>query len=79
MLVPVILVNAMSIIIKTMAESQALIGRMPSAAGASRFKVPVGLCRYGPSGKGESKVSWTLLARCGGMVADDLLVVKGGS
>ena len=43
MLVGMILVHLMSIIIKTMAESQALIGRMGFAAGASRFIVVVGL------------------------------------
>jgi hypothetical protein len=38
-----ILVHLMSIIIKTMAESPALIGQMRFPAGASRFIVVVGL------------------------------------
>jgi hypothetical protein len=46
MLVGVIPVHVMSIIIKTMAESQALIGQMCFAAGACRFIVVVGLCAW---------------------------------
>jgi hypothetical protein len=46
MLVGVIPVHVMSIIIKAMAESQALIGQMCFAAGACRFIVVVGLCAW---------------------------------
>jgi hypothetical protein len=46
MLVGVIPVHVMPIIIKTMAESPALIGHMSFPAGASRFIVVVGLCAW---------------------------------
>jgi len=46
MLVGVIPVHVMPIIIKTMAESPALIGQMSFPAGASRFIVVVGLCAW---------------------------------
>jgi hypothetical protein len=59
MLVGVILVHVMSIIIKTMAESQALIGRMHFPAGASRFKVLVGPFSW-PGRQSRGQSSWTL-------------------